>query len=132
MPQLVKGGKWVFGWVMVGGDNRITIPPPAYQEYGFQVGDEVILLRGSRRSGGVAVGRVERIAAAAGGLYLQKRAIGRGEIEADGRVLLPAQSGVQGGDRLLAVRGSGLALGFLAHGPIYEEALKHPDLPVWA
>jgi hypothetical protein len=28
----------------------------------------------------------------------------------------------------LAVRGSGQALGFVAQGPIYEEALRHPEL----
>jgi hypothetical protein len=123
-----KGGKWVFGWVTVEGDNRITIPAEAYQEHGFQAGDKVVFLRGSRRSDGFAVGRAERIAAAAGGLELQKRVIGGGEIEADRQVLLPAQIGIQPGDRLLAVRGSGLALGFVVRGPIYEEALKYPGL----
>jgi bifunctional DNA-binding transcriptional regulator/antitoxin component of YhaV-PrlF toxin-antitoxin module len=131
MPQLAKGGKWVFGWVAVEDDSRITIPAEAYQEYGFQAGDEVVFLRGSRRSGGLAVGRVERVAAAAGGLELQKRAVGRGEIEADRRVLLPTRIGISPGDRLLAVRGSGLALSFIARGPIYEEALKHTDLLPW-
>ena len=128
MPQLATGGKWVFGWVSMEGDNRITIPAEAYQEYGFQAGDKVVFLRGSRRSGGFAVGRVERLAAAAGGLMLQKRVVSEGEIEADRRVLLPTQIGIQPGDRLLAVRGSGLALSFLVCGPIYEEALKHPSL----
>jgi len=128
MPQLAKGGKWVFGWVTVEGDNRITIPAEAYQEYGFQAGGKVVFLRGSRRSGGFAVGRVERIAAAAVGPALQKRVVGGGQVKADRRVLLPAQIGIQPGDRLLAVRGSGLALSFLVRGPIYEEALKHPDL----
>jgi hypothetical protein len=41
---------------------------------------------------------------------------------------VPGAVGVQSGDRLLAVRGSGRALGFVAHGPIYEEAFKHPEL----
>jgi hypothetical protein len=31
----------------------------------------------------------------------------------------------------LAVRGSGLALGLSAHGPIYELALTHPELEVF-
>ena len=30
--------------------------------------------------------------------------------------------------RLLVVRGSGRALGFLARGPIYDQALQHPEL----
>jgi hypothetical protein len=57
MPQLVKGGKWVFGWVIVGSGGEITIPPEAYREYGFRAGDEVVFLQGSRRSGGFGVGR---------------------------------------------------------------------------
>jgi hypothetical protein len=32
------------------------------------------------------------------------------------------------GDRLLVVRGSGRALGFVAQGRIYDEAWKHPEL----
>lgn len=131
MPQLAKGGKWVFGWVAVEGDSHITIPTEAYEEYGFQAGDRIVFLRGSRRSGGFAVGRVERMAATAGGLMLQKRVVGEGQVEADGRVLLPAQIGIQPGVRLLAVRGSGLALSFLVSGPICEAALRHPDLPSW-
>jgi len=69
MPQLVKGGKWVFGWVIVGGHREITIPPESYTEYGFQAGKPVFFLRGS-----------------------------------------------------------GLALGFLTRGPIYEEAVKHSEI----
>jgi hypothetical protein len=85
MPQLVKGGKWVFGWVIVGPRGELTIPPEAWDEYQFQVGDEVTFIPGSRRSGGFSLSH----------------------------------------PRLLAVRGSGRALGFVAHGPIYEEALRN-------
>jgi len=48
-----------------------------------------------------------------------------------GWVVLPPEVGVQVGDRLLAVRGSGLALGFLAQGPIYAAALQHSELVVF-
>jgi hypothetical protein len=36
--------------------------------------------------------------------------------------------GVKPGDKLLTVRGSRYGLGFIAKGPIYEEALEHPEL----
>jgi hypothetical protein len=36
--------------------------------------------------------------------------------------------GVRPGDKLLTVRGSCYGLGFVAKGPIYEEALQHPEL----
>ena len=42
MPQITKGGKWVFGWVVVGQNRQIVIPPEAYAEYGFQPGEAVI------------------------------------------------------------------------------------------
>jgi hypothetical protein len=126
MPQLTKRGKWVFGWIVVGSQRKIIVPPEAYREYGFQTGDEVIFLRGSRRSGGFSIGRAEKIPA-----LFEKRLLARGRVASQGRVNLPSETGVQPGDRLLVVRGSGLALGLLAQGPIYEEALKHPELEVF-
>jgi hypothetical protein len=50
----------------------------------------------------------------------------------DGRVVVPSGVDVEPGDRLLAVRGSRYGLGFIARGPIYEEASKHPELEVFA
>jgi len=29
MPQLAKGGKWVFGWVVLGQNYELSIPPAA-------------------------------------------------------------------------------------------------------
>lgn len=52
MPRLVKGGKWVYGWVIVGPQGELRIPPEAGDEYGFQSGEEVVFLPGSRSSGG--------------------------------------------------------------------------------
>ncbi len=52
MPRLVKGAKWVYGWVVVGPEGEITIPPDAWREYGFQSGGEAIFVPSSRRSGG--------------------------------------------------------------------------------
>jgi len=127
MPQLVKGGKWVFGWVVVRPGIKITIPPEAYREYGFRVGEEIVFTRGSRRSGGFGIGRADKIPP-----LLKKRVLAQGRIGRHGRVVLPPEVKAQIGDRLLAARGSGLALGFLAQGPIYEEALKHPELEVFA
>ncbi|MBN2550670.1 MAG: hypothetical protein JXB15_16010 [Anaerolineales bacterium] len=124
MPQLVKGGKWVFGWCVVGPAGEIKIPPGAYQEYGFVPGEDVIITRGSRRSGGFGLGRQEKLANSP----LLSRFHGRATIGAAGQVVLPAETGLQPGEHLLAVHGSGLALGFVQRGPIYEEALKHSEI----
>jgi hypothetical protein len=43
-------------------------------------------------------------------------------------VCVPEAVGVRAGQRLLAVRGSCTGLDFVAQGPIYEEALRHPEL----
>jgi hypothetical protein len=124
MPQIAKGGKWVFGWCVVGAASEIQIPPAAYAEYGFQPGETVIVTRGSQRSGGFGLGRQARLADSP----LQSRFLGQVTIGINRRVALPPETGVKPGDCLLAVRGSGLALGFVQRGPIYEEALKHPEV----
>lgn len=124
MPQLAKRGKWVFGWSTVSPDGKIYIPPEAYAEYGFQPAENAIIIRGSRRSGGFAIGRPEKLLSSP----LASRFIGQTTIGRQGQVQLPPDIGVQPGDRLVVVRGSGLALGFLQRGPVYEEALRHPEL----
>jgi len=126
MPRLVKGGKWVYGWVVVGPQAETTIPPEAWCEYGFRVGDEVLFLRGSRRSGGFGVSIPEQMT-----ISIPARALGCGQVSEGGRIVVPPETRVRPGDRLLAVRGSRYALGFVARGPIYMEALNHPELEVF-
>jgi hypothetical protein len=126
MPQLVKGGKWVFGWVIVGPHRTLPIPPQAFEEYGFQIREPVAFLRGSQRSGGFSVGRLEKLVR--GRFPLQSCIIDQGEIGEAGLIEIPPAVEIQPGDRLLVVRGSGLALGFIAKGPVYQEALKHPEI----
>ena len=48
------------------------------------------------------------------------------------RVAFPNAVGFQPGERVLVVRGSGLALGFIQRGPIYEEALRHPEIEMFS
>ncbi len=126
MPQLARGGKWVFGWSVIGRRRELLIPPAAYLEYGFQAYERVRFLSGSRTSGGFSIYREARMAEAA--VPLEKMALADGVIGEDGRVQLPPEIGVEPGQRLLAVRGSGRALGFIGRGPIYIEAQRHPEL----
>ena len=124
MPQLVKGGKWVYGWVLVGPAREIVIPPEAWQEFNFRAGDEAIFLAGSRTSGGFAITLASRLAKMqdrTGGGSLHELARGRFD---SGWLTAPPQTGARPGDRLLAVRGSSLGLGFVGRGPIYEEAVR--------
>jgi hypothetical protein len=131
MPRLVKGGKWAYGWVVVGLESKITIPPEAWREFSFYAGDEAIFTPGSSKSGGFATSTpelMEEISERLGGGTL--RVLARGQF-GDGQVTVPPEVGVQPGDRLLAVRGSRYGLSFVAQGPIYEEALKHPELELF-
>ena len=36
MPQIIKGGKYLFGWSKVGVKGKIKIPLEAYEEYCFE------------------------------------------------------------------------------------------------
>lgn len=130
MPQLVKGGKWVFGWVVAGPAGDLPIPPEAWDEYGFQGGEEGLFLPGSRRSGGFGLG-TPRLLSGSRLPFGDDHLLGRAQIASGRRVPLPTALGVPPGTRLLAVRGSGFALGFVARGPIYEEALRHGALAVF-
>ena len=66
MPRLVKGAKWTFGWVVVGPEREIVIPPEAWDEYGFPAGDEAIFTPGSLKSGGFGISMLALIAEARG------------------------------------------------------------------
>jgi hypothetical protein len=132
VPRLVKGGKWAYGWVVIGPEGEITIPPQAWDEFGFQAGGEAIFTPGSRRSGGFAISTPELMAEVSGRLGgAAIRVLAQGRFAEGGRVTVPLEVGVKPGDRLLAVRGSRYGLGFVAQGAIYEEALKHPELEVF-
>lgn len=152
MPQLVKGGKYVFGWSRVGYDGRIGIPLEALDEYGLKESEKLIVRPGSRTSGGFSLGSLRSLEGTVLGLVLETRPeLGRftapeGEVVEhrgkphcwvtlrDGGVTIPPSSlerfGVRTGDRLLVVRGSGLAVSLLVKGRIVEEAEKHPELKV--
>lgn len=128
MPRLVKGGKWVYGWSIVGRESRVCIPPDACREYRFQAGERVVFLKGSRTSGGFGVARSGEVMASP--VPLVRRSLGTGIVQAGGRVALPRSLDIRPGERLLVVRGSGIALGFIQHGPILEEATAHADLEI--
>lgn len=55
MPQLNKGGKYVFGWSVIGRDGTIRFPPEALAEYGLLGDQSVIIFTGSRSTGGFCV-----------------------------------------------------------------------------
>ena len=132
MPRLTKGAKWIFGWVVLGSERAIVVPPEAWSEYKFVAGDEAVFTPGSRTSGGFAISTETLVAETSsrmGDSALPE--LGRSQF-GDGWVIVPPEVGGKPGDRLLTVRGSRYGLGFIARGPIYERALDHPGLKTFS
>lgn len=155
MPQLVKGGKYIFGLSKISKSGNIVIPPEAAEEYGFKENDKVILFNGSRTSGGFIVIKfsiVER--SKLGPMFkdipgLVDYQIPQNEIiKSRGRsfcwttiktgdyFILPQNIletyQLNYGDLLAIGRGSNLGLSFIARGIIHEEALKHSELEIFS
>lgn len=47
MPQLNKGGKFVFGLSIIGNQNEIQIPEQAIIEYSITKNDKIIIFTGA-------------------------------------------------------------------------------------
>jgi len=154
MPRLVKGGKYVYGWSEVGSDGRVVVPDEALADYNFKPPSKVILLSGSRRSGGFALTNVSLLKNSRLSVILDESPqlagfqLREGEtimiagkpccwvkLNSNGWVTVPLETlkeyGVNLGDHLLSVRGSRLALGFCVKGPLIDEARKHSSLTLF-
>jgi bifunctional DNA-binding transcriptional regulator/antitoxin component of YhaV-PrlF toxin-antitoxin module len=151
LPQLVKGGKYVFGWAVVDNRGSMRIPDEAKDEYGFKNHDRIYVLQSSKASKGFAITTrtllrnsiLMKTIMSVPELYNFRRLNG-GYIEHKRRMYTWAKIDSKGrfkigpivlkkfdvfiGDRLLVVRGSGFALGFIKQGRIVNEALKHREL----
>jgi hypothetical protein len=144
MPRLVRGGKYVFGWSLVGDDGSLRIPEEALVEYGFVSGDRLVLMPGSRTSRGFSVSSLGKLRDSPFyDLVVRSPLMGAGVgevVDVSGRcfcwvrlesgvICVPPDAlrryGVSVGDRVLAARGSRLGIGFPVTGPIIEEAKKH-------
>jgi bifunctional DNA-binding transcriptional regulator/antitoxin component of YhaV-PrlF toxin-antitoxin module len=144
----------MFGWSKVSKTGKIVIPKEAMDQYKLHDWDKVILMSGSRRSGGFGVttpsllrsSPLSAVLSRLPGLAsfqmpegkvirIEGRAFCWATIQKSGHITLPAQTlreyEIGEGDLLLAVRGSHLALGFALRGPIVEEASEHPELEVF-
>jgi bifunctional DNA-binding transcriptional regulator/antitoxin component of YhaV-PrlF toxin-antitoxin module len=147
MPQIVKGGKYVYGWSKVSEKGEIVIPDEAVREYHLK--DTVILLPGSKRSGGFGLTTIELLKdsslfTAIDATPLGNFSLTEGEIlDVNGRpwcwvrlyknrITVPLETltvyGIHPGDSVLSVRGSRVAIGFVVRGPIVEEAQTHPEI----
>ncbi len=155
MPQLVKGGKHVFGWTTLNNDLKIRIPDEAYDEYKLIKTDKLIILSGSKTSGGLSIitpdsfinsklsnnivksiGYKKETDSFTTGIFkivrFANRLISWTTLDKDKYFRLSGKLidllDLKTGNRLLVGRGSGLGPAFITKGTIYNEALKHKDL----
>ncbi len=154
MPQLVKGGKNVFGWSKVSKNGIIKIPEEASKEYNLHPLDKVIVISGSKTSGGFSIIKIEKFTDSqlssilknnpklanfklSKGMTIQygKRFFCWTEILKDGKIQLPIETliiyGIRPGNAVLSARGSGLGVGIIVRGPIIKEAEKHTELKIY-
>ena len=154
MPQIVKGGKYLFGWSKVAPQGKIKIPPEAFDEYKLKLDENVIIFSGSKSSGGFGLSSVRILKTSVMKDFIDKNRalinyeIPEGEIikfknrkfcwlkiHDDRSILLPEQIlntfGIKKNSSVLSGRGSHLAIAFITKGPIFNEAIKHPEIRIF-
>jgi len=123
-------------------------------DYGLLECSEVLLVPGSKRSGGFGVTSVKLLENSIfSSIIAEKPQLTKFQtvegvvveikernycwvkLSKDGRIVVPEETlkkySVNIGDSLLSVRGSNVAIGFLVKGPIIEEAKKHSNISAY-
>jgi bifunctional DNA-binding transcriptional regulator/antitoxin component of YhaV-PrlF toxin-antitoxin module len=151
MPQLVKGGKYVFGWSRISNNGGIVIPAEAVNEYGLVPGMKLILLSASKTSGGFIIVEKSMLEQSSlGAILTENPELSSLQIEEGktiefkkrmycwvkmrdsniinlGRQTLEAY-GIKPGDNLLSVRGSYIGIAMIVKGPLVEYAKTHTEI----
>ncbi len=145
MPQLNKGGKFVFGLSVIQPNRTIHIPPQALSEYDATRDGKVIIFTGSKITGGFCVttyslllnSKLKHILAEcprlrdcllSEGEFIQYK--GRKyawvSIDKSGDIKMPQSTlavlELQSGMELLSIRSSDIAFTMGAKGPLLEKA----------
>ncbi len=55
MPQMTKGGKYIFGWSKIKEYGKLTFPTMAIEEYKLQEESYIYIVSGSKQTGGFCV-----------------------------------------------------------------------------
>ena len=55
MPQMTKGGKYIFGWSKIGQNGELTFPTMAVKEYNLQEETYIYIVSGSKQTRGFCV-----------------------------------------------------------------------------
>lgn len=149
MPQLNKGGKFVFGISVIGDHNGIRIPEQALKEYGVEKEGKIIIFTGSKVTGGFCVtsktllekSKLKHIledCPALANYELEEGAFirykGRGyawlNISPAGVIHLPDGTmdylDLPSGSALMSIRSSDIAFTMGAKGPLMDKVYAYP------
>ena len=145
MPQLGKGGKFVFGWSKINQDNSVQFPIMAVDEYRIASEGQIVLMSGSKATGGFCVSRPGLLAnSIMGNLFKEYPALCDNKkseseiVRFKGRYYctVPVTQNeqivlntphlkcfdIKAGDKLLSIRGSNIAFVMGVKGPLINMA----------
>jgi hypothetical protein len=155
MPQMNKGGKFIFGKSVIRDNGIIQLPEQAIQEYSITSEGKVYLFTGSKSTGGFCVTRKGLLEPSKLGhllydnLGLMDYSVPQGEfikykgrsyawveISSDGKIVLTEEMisflKLGAGMKLLSIRSSDIAFTMGAHGRLMDESMKHEsEIPVY-
>ena len=155
IPQMNKGGKFIFGKSLIRTDGTLRIPPQAMEEYHIADEGKVYLFTGSKITGGFCVTRKGLLHpsklghilddtpplldySAGSGEFIKYK--GRSycwvEISQEGQILLTKKMmdflKVRPGMELLSIRSSDIAFTMGAKGPLLEKAENYDgEIPLF-
>ena len=144
MPQMTKGGKYIFGWSEIGENGELIFPIMAVEEYKLKKEDYIYIVSGSKQTGGFCVltepllsnSKLKNILEE--NPNLADRSLREGELILykgrkyawltlkDDTISLPEDLmkslGIEIGDRLLAIRSSDIAFTMGLRGSLIDKA----------
>lgn len=155
MPQLNKGGKFVFGFSVISNHNSLQIPEPVLREYGVAKEGRVIIFTGSRITGGFCVTSRTLLAnsklkhilddcpalanyEAEKGRFIRYKGRGYSWLNISPAGVICLADGAMDdlhlsvGSKLISIRSSDIAFTMGAKGPLMDKAYAYPgDMPMY-
>ena len=155
MPQMNKGGKFIFGRSLIRDNGAVQLPPQAVREYNITTEGRVYLFTGSKITGGFCVTRrgllepsrlghilrdtpqlLHYTAAPGEWIAYKGRSYCWLPVSPSGELQLPEESlrllSLSPGMHLLSIRSSDIAFTMGAKGPLLERAEQYDgEIPVF-
>ena len=150
MPQMNKGGKFIFGKSIIRANGVLQLPEQAIHEYDITSEGKVYLFTGSKSTGGFCVTRKGLLEPSKLGHILAEttelrdytaeqgtfikykgRSYAWVDISEDGKIILTKDMmtflRIEEGMKLLSIRSSDIAFTMGAYGRLVEESMKHEN-----